>query len=72
MKMLNLIRSVLGALLMLLAFTPAQAQTGTAARPASAYSAAVATEWFFERPAALRKRLPRVHDLLARFYGRDT
>ena len=46
MKMLNLIRSVLGALLMLLAFTPAQAQTGTAARPASAYSAAVATEWF--------------------------
>jgi MtfA peptidase len=32
---------------------------------------AVATEWFFELPGALREKLPGVYDLLARFYGQD-
>ena len=48
MKTSHLIRRGLCALLTLLAFAQpqAQAQTSTAARPPSAYSAAVATEWF--------------------------
>jgi len=32
---------------------------------------AVATEEFFERPAALQEKLPAVYDLLAQFYGQD-
>jgi Mlc titration factor MtfA (ptsG expression regulator) len=32
---------------------------------------AVATEWFFERPRALRARMPAVYDLLSRFYRQD-
>jgi Mlc titration factor MtfA (ptsG expression regulator) len=32
---------------------------------------AVATETFFERPAALRNRHPELYDLLARFYRQD-
>ena len=32
---------------------------------------AVATEWFFERPRALRERMPAVYDLLSRFYRQD-
>ena len=33
---------------------------------------AVATEAFFEAPAALRQSLPSLYDVLARFYGQDT
>jgi Mlc titration factor MtfA (ptsG expression regulator) len=46
--------------------------------PIDAYAAkndaeffAVATEWFFECPRALRQRLPDVHELLRRFYRQD-
>jgi MtfA peptidase len=31
----------------------------------------VATEWFFELPGALRKRLPALYDVLSQFYGQD-
>jgi Mlc titration factor MtfA (ptsG expression regulator) len=33
---------------------------------------AIATEAFFETPAALRQSLPSLYDILARFYGQDT
>jgi Mlc titration factor MtfA (ptsG expression regulator) len=32
---------------------------------------AVATEWFFEMPAALRKKMPALYDVLSQFYGQD-